>query len=169
MAVTPTAHWLEYLDLASPILQEPLRIEVDPLSPLRAVLEVMELRTGIEIEAAGLAAERASAAQIRKIVECVEAVDAAHKRGPGANTQELAQQCSLADATAADDSRRAGDAQTRLQRDVSARAPRYRAGDPRWSRVAGARGDAPAPGQQPQTLSAARGKARQRLGGIRRH
>jgi len=27
MAVTPTAHWLEWLDLASPVLQEPLRIE----------------------------------------------------------------------------------------------------------------------------------------------
>jgi mandelate racemase len=27
MAVTPSAHWLEWLDLASPILQEPLRIE----------------------------------------------------------------------------------------------------------------------------------------------
>ena len=32
----------------------PLRIAFDRLSPLRAVLEVMELRTGIEIEAAGL-------------------------------------------------------------------------------------------------------------------
>ncbi len=27
LAVTPTAHWLEYLDIASPILQEPLRIQ----------------------------------------------------------------------------------------------------------------------------------------------
>ena len=27
LAVTPTAHWLEWLDTASPILQEPLRIE----------------------------------------------------------------------------------------------------------------------------------------------
>jgi mandelate racemase len=27
MAVTPSSHWLEWLDLASPILQEPLRIE----------------------------------------------------------------------------------------------------------------------------------------------
>jgi mandelate racemase len=27
MAVTPSAHWLEWLDLASPILQEPLCIE----------------------------------------------------------------------------------------------------------------------------------------------
>jgi len=34
MAVTPTAHWLEYLDLASPILQEPLPI-VDGLTTAR--------------------------------------------------------------------------------------------------------------------------------------
>lgn len=27
LTVTPTAHWLEYLDLASPILQQPLRLE----------------------------------------------------------------------------------------------------------------------------------------------
>src|SRR5437016_10520134 len=57
--------------------RRPLRIDVDPLSPLRAVLDVMELRTGIEIEAAGLAAARGSASQIRKIIECFEAVDAA--------------------------------------------------------------------------------------------
>src|ERR1044071_3963524 len=38
----------------------PLRIAFDRLSPLRAVLDVMELRTGIEIEAAGLAAARGS-------------------------------------------------------------------------------------------------------------
>src|SRR6516162_8461758 len=36
--------------------RRPLRIDFDQLSPLRAVLDVMELRTGIEIEAAGLAA-----------------------------------------------------------------------------------------------------------------
>src|SRR5262245_30288766 len=34
--------------------RRPLRIEFDRLSPLRAVLDIMELRTGIEIEAAGL-------------------------------------------------------------------------------------------------------------------
>ena len=48
--------------------RRPLRIDFDQLSPLRAVLDVMELRTGIEIEAAGLAADRASAAQMRRIV-----------------------------------------------------------------------------------------------------
>jgi len=36
MAVTPTAHWLEWLDLASPILQEPLRIEDGYATPTDA-------------------------------------------------------------------------------------------------------------------------------------
>jgi mandelate racemase len=27
MPVTPTAHWLEYLPLADPVLQQPLRVE----------------------------------------------------------------------------------------------------------------------------------------------
>ena len=36
MAVTPTAHWLEWLDLASPILQEPLRIENGCATPTDA-------------------------------------------------------------------------------------------------------------------------------------
>src|SRR5881409_4201348 len=48
--------------------RRPLRIDFDQLSPLRAVLDVMELRTGIEIEAAGLAADRGSASQIRRII-----------------------------------------------------------------------------------------------------
>jgi GntR family transcriptional repressor for pyruvate dehydrogenase complex len=69
------------------------------LSPLRAVLDVMELRTGIEIEAAGLAADRASPAQIRKIVECLDAVDVALKRGEDAIAQDFALHCSIADAT----------------------------------------------------------------------
>ena len=36
MAVTPSAHWLEWLDLASPILQEPLRIEDGYAAPTDA-------------------------------------------------------------------------------------------------------------------------------------
>src|SRR5919198_1320956 len=77
----------------------PLRIEFDPLSPLRAVLDVMELRTGIEIEAAGLAAARGSPSHIRKIVDCFEAVEAALKRGEDAIAQDFALHCSIADAT----------------------------------------------------------------------
>ena len=36
MALTPTAHWLEWLDLASPILREPLRIEAGYAIPTDA-------------------------------------------------------------------------------------------------------------------------------------
>src|SRR5262245_1188036 len=50
-------------------VRRPFRIEFDELRTLREVLEVMELRTGIEIEAAGLAAERATAAQLRRVPE----------------------------------------------------------------------------------------------------
>ena len=79
--------------------RRPLRIDFDRLSPLRAVLDVMELRTGIEIEAAGLAAARASTTQIRKIVQCLDAIDAALKRGEDAIAQDFALHCSIADAT----------------------------------------------------------------------
>ncbi|HVR57783.1 MAG TPA: GntR family transcriptional regulator, partial [Pseudolabrys sp.] len=40
-------------------VRRPFRVDFDEHSPLREVLNVMELRTGVEIEAAGLAAERA--------------------------------------------------------------------------------------------------------------
>ena len=79
--------------------RRPLRIDFDRLSPLRAVLDVMELRTGIEIEAAGLAAERASTSQIRGIVERLDAVDMAIRRGEDAIVQDFALHCSIADAT----------------------------------------------------------------------
>lgn len=33
LAVTPTAHWLEYVDWADPVLQEPLRVEAGHVTP----------------------------------------------------------------------------------------------------------------------------------------
>src|SRR6266478_52564 len=71
----------------------------EAVAALRAVLDVMELRTGIEIEAAGLAADRGSASQIRRIVECFDAVGAALKRGEDAIAQDFALHCSIADAS----------------------------------------------------------------------
>jgi GntR family transcriptional regulator, transcriptional repressor for pyruvate dehydrogenase complex len=79
--------------------RRPLRIDFDQLSPLRAVLDVMELRTGIEIEAAGLAAARASSSQVRKIVQCFDAIAATIKRGEDAIVEDFAFHCSIADAT----------------------------------------------------------------------
>ena len=76
-----------------------LRIEFDWMSPLREVLDVMELRTGIEIEAAGLAADRASTQQIRRLLRCLDDIDLATKRGEDAISEDFALHCSIADAT----------------------------------------------------------------------
>jgi DNA-binding FadR family transcriptional regulator len=77
--------------------RRPFRVDFGRLSSIREVLEVMELRTGIEIEAAGLAAERASAAQVRNIVDCLHMIDRALKRGEDAIDQDFALHCSIAD------------------------------------------------------------------------
>jgi GntR family transcriptional regulator, transcriptional repressor for pyruvate dehydrogenase complex len=79
--------------------RRPFRVDFGRLSSIREVLEVMELRTGIEVEAAGLAAERASAAQVRNIVDCLHMIDRALKRGEDAIDQDFALHCSIADAS----------------------------------------------------------------------
>jgi DNA-binding FadR family transcriptional regulator len=77
----------------------PFRIDFGELSSLRQVIDVMELRTGIEVEAAGLAAERASAADIRMIETCLDAIDAAIERGEDAIKEDFALHCAIADVT----------------------------------------------------------------------
>jgi GntR family transcriptional repressor for pyruvate dehydrogenase complex len=79
--------------------RRPFRVDFDRLSSLREVLAVMELRTGVEVEAAGLAADRASPAQVRKIVDCLQLIDTALKGGEDAIDQDFALHCSIADAT----------------------------------------------------------------------
>jgi DNA-binding FadR family transcriptional regulator len=66
---------------------------------LREVLNVLELRTGVEIEAAGLAAERASPAQRRKIADKYQAIESAVARGGHAVDEDFAFHCAIADAT----------------------------------------------------------------------
>jgi DNA-binding FadR family transcriptional regulator len=77
----------------------PFRVDFDETSPLREVLNVMELRTGIEVESAGLAAERASPAQIKKIGERLAAIAAAIDKGGNAVDQDFAFHCEIADTT----------------------------------------------------------------------
>jgi GntR family transcriptional repressor for pyruvate dehydrogenase complex len=79
--------------------RRPFRIEPNEVGSIREVLEVMELRTGIEIEAAGLAAERGSAADIRNIADAYEAVERAIERGESGVDQDFAFHCSIARAT----------------------------------------------------------------------
>jgi DNA-binding FadR family transcriptional regulator len=80
-------------------VRRPFRVDFDERSSLRDVLNVMELRTGVEVEAAGLAAERASAAQIKKIAERFDAIDAAIEHGATAVDQDFSFHCEIGDAT----------------------------------------------------------------------
>jgi GntR family transcriptional regulator, transcriptional repressor for pyruvate dehydrogenase complex len=80
-------------------VRRPFRVDFDERSPLREVLNVMELRTGVEIEAAGLAAERTSAAQLKKIADKFNAIQAAIDRGESAVDEDFAFHCAIATAT----------------------------------------------------------------------
>jgi GntR family transcriptional regulator, transcriptional repressor for pyruvate dehydrogenase complex len=80
-------------------VRRPFRVDFDENSPLREVLNVMELRTGIEAEAAGLAAERASPAQIKRIEDRYSSIQNAIERGDNAVDQDFAFHCAIADAT----------------------------------------------------------------------
>jgi GntR family transcriptional repressor for pyruvate dehydrogenase complex len=80
-------------------VRRPFRVEFDENSPLREVLNVMELRTGVEIEAAGLAAERATPSQIKKVAEHYAALAPAIARGDSAVNEDFAFHCAIADAT----------------------------------------------------------------------
>jgi DNA-binding FadR family transcriptional regulator len=79
--------------------RRPFRIDPADLGSLAEVLAVMELRTGIEVEAAGLAAERASAADLRDIAAAHAAIGRAIERGDSAIDQDFAFHRSIAEAT----------------------------------------------------------------------
>src|SRR5262249_25358761 len=79
--------------------RRPFRIDIEGLHSLREVLDVMELRTGMEVEAAGLAAERGTVAQIRKIEDAFVAIARAIARGDGAVDEDFAFHRSIAEAT----------------------------------------------------------------------
>jgi DNA-binding FadR family transcriptional regulator len=76
--------------------RRPFRIDLDELKSLRETLQVMELRTGIEIEAAGLAAERATAADKKRIAAAFAAIDQAIARDETAIDEDFAFHSSIA-------------------------------------------------------------------------
>jgi DNA-binding FadR family transcriptional regulator len=80
-------------------VRRPFHVDFDETSPLREVLNVMELRTGIEVESAGLAAERASSVQIKRIGERLAAIATAIDKGGNAVDQDFAFHCEIADTT----------------------------------------------------------------------
>jgi DNA-binding FadR family transcriptional regulator len=80
-------------------VRRPFRIEPDDVRSIREVIEVMELRTGIEIEAAGLAAERASREDIAAIAGAFDNIEQAIKRGESGIEQDFAFHRAIAHAT----------------------------------------------------------------------
>jgi DNA-binding FadR family transcriptional regulator len=69
------------------------------MQSLGDILNVMELRLGVEIESAGLAAERASRAQVRAISAALDAIDRAAAGGKTAVDEDLALHRAIAEAT----------------------------------------------------------------------
>jgi len=79
--------------------QAPFRIDADGMRSIADVLHVMELRLGVEIESAGLAAERATKPQLRGISAALEAMDRAAAQGKDAVDQDLELHRAIAEAT----------------------------------------------------------------------
>jgi GntR family transcriptional regulator, transcriptional repressor for pyruvate dehydrogenase complex len=77
----------------------PFRIDPDRMQSLGDILNVMELRLGVEIESAGLAAERASRGQVRAIGAAFEGIERASAQGKSAVDEDLALHRAIAEAT----------------------------------------------------------------------
>lgn len=77
----------------------PFRIAAPKATALGDILEVMELRLSVEVEAAALAAERASRRQIAAIRSAWRAIDVALNRGEGAVAEDFAFHRAIAEAT----------------------------------------------------------------------
>ena len=79
--------------------QAPFRIDADGMRSIGDMLHVMELRLGVEIESAGLAAERGTKPQLRTITAALEAMDRAAAQGKDAIDQDLELHSAIAEAT----------------------------------------------------------------------
>jgi DNA-binding FadR family transcriptional regulator len=77
----------------------PFRIEPERMQSLADILNVMELRLGVEIESAGIAAERASRRQVKAIGAALDAIARAAAAGKSAVDEDLAFHRAIAEAT----------------------------------------------------------------------
>jgi DNA-binding FadR family transcriptional regulator len=85
--------------VAEDIRLRPFRIEPGGLGSIEEVLHLLELRTGVEVEAAGLAAERATRADIRGLAAALKAIDKAIAAGELAIAEDFAFHHRIAAAT----------------------------------------------------------------------
>ena len=77
----------------------PFRIAPPQLGRLSGVLDVMELRLAVEVEAAGFAAERAGRRQVAAVRTALRNIDRALKSGQGAVAEDFAFHRAIAEAT----------------------------------------------------------------------
>jgi len=85
--------------VASDGRRRPFRIDPDGLQSLADVVNLLELRLAVEVETAGLAAERASAKGLRGVARALEAIDRAIRQGRAAVDEDFAFHRAIADAT----------------------------------------------------------------------
>ena len=81
------------------IQRRPFRIDPDLLHSIDEVVQVMELRTGVEVEAAGIAAERSNAVSRGRVAKSLAAIDTALARGETAVDEDFAFHQAIAAAT----------------------------------------------------------------------
>jgi len=77
----------------------PFRIAAPRTSVLSDILDVMELRLAVEVEAAALAAERSNRAEVGAIRNAWRAIDGALRKGEGAVAEDFAFHRAIAEAT----------------------------------------------------------------------
>ena len=82
--------------VAPDVRLRPFRIDLERLHSIPEVVALMELRTGVEIEAAGFAAERRRAADLKAIHRALDAIDQALARGEAAVDHDFAFHCAIA-------------------------------------------------------------------------
>lgn len=85
--------------VAADTQRRPFRIDPEGLRSVGEVLNVMELRMAVEVEAAGFAAERGAARQVRAIGKALHAIDQAIARGESAIDEDFAFHHAIAAAT----------------------------------------------------------------------
>ena len=85
--------------VADGALRPPFRLETEGLRSIAEVIQVMELRMGLEVEAAGLAAERARPEHIEAIAAALEGIDRAIERDELGVTEDFAFHRGIAEAT----------------------------------------------------------------------
>jgi GntR family transcriptional repressor for pyruvate dehydrogenase complex len=79
--------------------QRPFRIVSDELRSLTEVLNVMQLRLAVEVEAAGIAAENRNARTLAELGRCLDLIDDAVRAGHAAVDEDFAFHIAIATAT----------------------------------------------------------------------